>query len=1337
MNKTVLLATLVAAMSAVGAESNDVTWVEAKDLPIEGRAWSDEARENPFDRLPDSAKGRVPDGVWSRSRNSAGLQLRFRTDSKWIHVQYDVLSKPYDSHNLSTSGKSSIDFYHQLPDGTWEYVRTLAPGQPNKVRWTPGGACLVNLPPHNRPGAFKIGFDAGTTWQPLEPRPADRRKPVVFYGTSIAHGACASRPGMGLVSILGRKIDREVINLGFAGCGTMDVPIVPYLAKIDAACYVIDCVPNMPASYVEERAEPFLRALRKAKPTTPILLCEGACGWLPGEEERLCFWQYRGNRALRALWLRLLKEEPALCKGIRYKTSETGMPKDGEGLADGIHPNDYGMMTCAEAYAKEVELAIRGVPGAVPPPQAGADDTGACAENGHTRIDSTDGVVWTKVTTADVEGLVDASAPREKPFQRFPTSLSNLCSRGVWVLQSDTAGVQARFTTTAKHLWFRWKGGCGGMWHQQRSGVSGLDVYRRAENGQWRYVWTGEPTNRVNVMNTVWLGGEGKVNFSLYSAISELEIGCRAGEEVKILKPRAEKPVVVYGTSITQGCGATRPGMSHVNIMGRLLDRPVVNLGFSGAGKMEPSMVDAVGATDACCYVLDTVWNMGAGGIRANCENFVRALHRKRPGVPIVMCEGCCAFRSPKKRAGKEQDNAAWRKVYDRLKAEDPVEWKSLVYVSDLDYGPDGETSVDTCHANDWGMIKMGRAFAAGVRRALATTRVVQLPPGDVVLTETKVVDAASSGTTFRGAADGSTRLTAGVPVTGWTDRGDGVWGAKLPCGTDGKPIYAESLFVNGRRASRARYPDTGYFRVSAHTQEIVTAELACHRIRPDADAARVLSATPADELASAQLLVHVRWDCMRYPLTAWSDGVLSVETRPTEKYNDWYTNDLYCVENLRSAFDAPGEWFYDAKAGEVLYRPLPGERIREAIVPRDGLETLLAVTDASDVIFENVSFAYGAPVKTKGPTRLSTTQGGIRHADAAVIVDRSTNVVFRNCRFTRLGSYALWFREGCRGGGAYGCEMTDLGGGGVRVGMCHALTEKGMKVRPADCKTDVAYVETAPWMTSHVTVDNCLIAHAGRYHPGGIGVLVTHASDCRVTHNDIFDLYYTGISVGWVWGYSLNPAQRNTIAFNRIRDVGYRELADMGGIYTLGTSFGTCVSNNVISGIHSYSYGGWGIYPDEGSQGIVFENNLVYDTDDASFHQHYGKDNVLRNNIFIDSLAGQIAVTRGEPHRSLTAERNIVLWTKGDAFVRYGGTLKETAKIDWRSNLWWRTDGKDVFNGTPFAAWQKRVRDKGSRFADPLFADWQKRDFTLSPDSPALKLGFRPFDPSLAGRRR
>ena len=265
-----------------------------------------------------------------------------------------------------------------------------------------------------------------------------------------------------------------------------------------------------------------------------------------------------------------------------------------------------------------------------------------------------------------------------------------------------------------------------------------------------------------------------------------------------------------------------------------------------------------------------------------------------------------------------------------------------------------------------------------------------------------------------------------------------------------------------------------------------------------------------------------------------------------------------------------------------------------------------------------------------------------------------------------------------------------------------------------------------------NVIADND-IHDLGLVYAPAVGIWVLQSGRNQILHNHVHDLFYTAISVGWTWGYGPNQSKGNLIAFNHLHGIGKEMLSDMGGIYTLGEQPGTVIRNNLIHDISSFTYGGWGIYTDEGSSDILIRDNIVYGCKSAGFHQHYGRDNIVRNNIFAFNREHQLMRTRPEPHNSFTLENNLIYFDQGNLL----GTNWTEGKFTTRKNLYYDTRGPDIlFVGKSFSEWKSSGQDRGSVIADPLFVNAGNFDFRLRPESPALKMGFRQIDMTSVGPR-
>ena len=348
------LETLDPAMAARDA-GGEWLWYDVRDLTIEGKGWSD--TEAFFHRLPARAKGVVTDPVWSLSTHSAGIAVRFITDSPRIAARWSLTSERLDMPHMPATGVSGLDLYVK-DSGQWRWLgcgRATAYPQnetllADNIPEGPHEYALY-LPLYNGVESVAIGILPESTVAQAPARPA----PICFYGTSIVQGGCASRPGMAYPAILGRRLDRPVINLGFSGNGKMDPELGDLLAELDAAAYVIDCVPNMTPDMVGERAEPLVTALRNAHPGTPIVLVENiayqAGAFLPSTRER-----YESkNRVLRDVHDRLIA---AGLTNLHYVPGEPLLGSDGDATVDGTHPTDLGFHRIADALEPVLRRAL-------------------------------------------------------------------------------------------------------------------------------------------------------------------------------------------------------------------------------------------------------------------------------------------------------------------------------------------------------------------------------------------------------------------------------------------------------------------------------------------------------------------------------------------------------------------------------------------------------------------------------------------------------------------------------------------------------------------------------------------------------------------------------------------------------------------------------------------------------------------------------------------------------------------------------------------------------------------------------------------------------------------
>ena len=609
--------------------------------------------------------------------------------------------------------------------------------------------------------------------------------------------------------------------------------------------------------------------------------------------------------------------------------------------------------------------------------------------------------------------------------------------------------------------------------------------------------------------------------------------------------------------------------------------------------------------------------------------------------------------------------------------------------------------------------------------RARARATVV-LRGGSHSLRETLVLTAQDSGVTYTAYPGETPVVSGGRAIEDWRPEAGGLWSA--PIGPEAADWVFRQLFVNGRRCVRARSPNQGWYtiagrapaRIDRETGKEVVQDRTAFRYR----AGDVRRWADANEV---NVVVYHSWETSRLRIEEVDEAtqVVRFTGGACWPFERWGTGQRYYVENVRDALDAPGEWYLDRARGVVLYRPRAGEDMRTAEVVAPFLTRLVHIQGdpalgmwVEDVVFRGIVFRHED--WELEPQGHSDAQAVVT-APAAIMADGALNCAFEDCEISRVGHYGIWLRHACRGNRVVRNRIHDLGIGGVRIG-------------------EAAMPKTDALTSCGNLVDNNHIFDGGHVYPAGVGVWVAQSHHNVISHNEIHDFNYSGMSIGWNWNDADNRCHHNTIEYNHVHHVMNGQLNDGGAIYTLGSSPGSIIRNNLFHDVWPYSAIGWGIYLDATTNQVLVENNIVYNTLSGGLMKHNGGHlNVIRNNVFAFSAHQMLwPCWDVEPN---TFERNIVYFTQGLLFIPMAETrLKQRLRAGdslgvWDRNCYWNPRGESLrFFAHTFEDWQKRGLDRESVVADPLFVDADAHDFRLQSGSPAFHLGFQPIDTSSIG---
>lgn len=469
----------------------------------------------------------------------------------------------------------------------------------------------------------------------------------------------------------------------------------------------------------------------------------------------------------------------------------------------------------------------------------------------------------------------------------------------------------------------------------------------------------------------------------------------------------------------------------------------------------------------------------------------------------------------------------------------------------------------------------------------------------------------------FKAQKGDSPVISGGVEITGWTKNADGIWEADLPGVLEGESGFRE-LFIEGKRAIRARFPNEGYLHVKKAGDDRRTNFFFEESDFPIPSKLEGLELVFLHDWSISRIGVKEIDSTANQLFTVDSIGAKSPDFFHIDY---WEPNPRYFLENSPEFLDADYEWIFRNDSKKFLLKLPEGinPNERQIVVPlSEGLISIIGEENqwVKNIHFEGITFKFSKwEIPEKGYCGIQACHhdprpenGAWAVVPAAISAVWAENISFADCSFKNLGGSGIWFGTGSKNCSVLDSELMDISGNGIMIGEGQDRQVNGQ-----------------PWWTSAPeqvalgnSIENCTVTQVGAQFYGAVGIWAGLTAETTIKNNHIFDLPYTGISVGWMWSPVPTPSKQNIIAGNHIHDI-MKSLSDGGGIYMLGLQPGSQILNNRIHDveINAGRAESNGMFLDEGITDVLVEGNLVYNIAKSPLRFHRATVNLVRDNFF------------------------------------------------------------------------------------------------------------------------